>query len=106
MITRALEANIRNLLGGGKAITIMGARQVGKSTLLHQMLGTRDDILWLSGDEPDVREMFDGITSTRLCAIIGNKKIMVIDEAQRIENIGLYIKLITDNIPGVQVIAT
>ena len=106
MITSALEANIRNLLGGGKAITIMGARQVGKSTLLHQMLGSRDDILWLSGDEPDVREMFDGITSTRLRAIIGNKKIMVIDEAQRIENIGLYIKLITDNIPGVQVIAT
>ena len=106
MIKRALEANIRNLLGGGKAITIMGARQVGKSTLLHQMLGARDDILWLSGDEPDVREMFDGITSTRLRAIIGSKKIMVIDEAQRIENIGLYIKLITDNIPGVQVIAT
>ena len=106
MINRVLETNIRNLLGGGKAITIMGARQVGKSTLLHQMLGTRDDILWLSGDEPDVREMFDGITSTRLRAIIGNKKIVVIDEAQRIENIGLHIKLITDYIPTAQVIAT
>lgn len=84
----------------------MGARQVGKSTLLHSVLGMDDTVLWLNGDDDDVREMFKSITSTRLRAIIGNRKTVVIDEAQRIENIGLRIKLITDQMPGIQVIAT
>lgn len=84
----------------------MGARQVGKSTLLRQMLGQRQDVIWMNGDELDVQEMFSNMTSTRIRAILGNKRILVVDEAQRIANIGLRLKLITDQIPDVQVIAT
>lgn len=84
----------------------MGARQVGKSTLLKMMLDNSNDTLWLNGDDTDVQEMFRNISSTRLRAIIGNNKIIVIDEAQRITDIGLRIKLITDQMTGVQVIAT
>lgn len=84
----------------------MGARQVGKSTILHSLLGANDSVLWLNGDDDDVREQFRNMTSTRLKNIIGNKTIIVIDEAQRISEIGLRMKLITDQIPGVQVIAT
>lgn len=93
-------------MGGTKAITIMGARQVGKSTLLSMMLENREDVLWLNGDDTDVQALFADITSSRLRNIIGSKKILVIDEAQRIQDIGVKIKLVTDQIPGVQVIAT
>ena len=106
MIERILSEKISALFGGKKAITIMGARQVGKSTLLQMMLGERKDVMWMNGDDPDIEEIFSNMTATRLKAIIGNSKIIVIDEAQRINDIGLRIKLITDQIPDVQVIAT
>ena len=106
MITRCIEENILPLLGGRKAIIIMGARQVGKSTLLSQLLGNREDVIWMNGDEPDIQDLFQDMTSTRIKVILGNKKILAIDEAQRIPNIGLRLKLITDQIPEVQVIAT
>lgn len=106
MIHRILEEKLAPLLHGNKAIIIMGARQVGKSTLLKMMLDNSNDTLWLNGDDTDVQEMFRNISSTRLRAIIGNNKIIVIDEAQRITDIGLRIKLITDQMTSVQVIAT
>lgn len=106
MINRTIESYITPLLGGKKAIIIMGARQVGKSTLLHQMLGRRDDVVWMNGDDLDVQDLFANLTSTRMRAILGDKKLLVVDEAQRIADIGLRLKLITDQVPNVQVIAT
>ena len=106
MISRIIESNISPLLGGKKAIIIMGARQVGKSTLLQQLLSHRDDVVWMNGDDLDVQDLFANLTSTRLRAILGDKKFIVVDEAQRIADIGLRLKLITDQIPDVQVIAT
>lgn len=106
MIDRKIKNLITAQLGSNKAIIIMGARQVGKSTLLMQMFAGQENVLWLNGDETDVRGLFENITSTRLKAIIGQNKIVVIDEAQRISDIGLKLKLITDQIAGVQVIAT
>lgn len=106
MIQRVLSGKIESLIGGNKAIIIMGPRQVGKSTLLYSLVGNRNDVLLLNGDETDVRSLFENMSSTRMASIIGKNKIIVIDEAQRIENIGLKLKLITDNIKGVQVIAT
>lgn len=106
MIQRTLQEKIASVLNGKKAVTIMGARQVGKSTLLKMMLSDRTDVMWFNGDEYDVKELFSDITSTRLRNIIADHRIVVIDEAQRIQDIGLKIKLITDNIPDVQVIAT
>ena len=66
MIVRHLENNILPILESNKAIIIMGARQVGKSTLLRQMLGQRQDVIWMNGDELDVQEMFSNMTSTRI----------------------------------------
>ena len=106
MIQRILEKAIQQRLGQGKALILFGARQVGKTTMLKNMLRERDDVLWLNGDEQDVRSLFENASSTMLGAVIGKKKIVVIDEAQRIVNIGLCLKLIIDNIPDVQVVAT
>ena len=106
MIVRDLEKEITSKIGKGKAIIIFGARQVGKTTLLHHIFGNDDSTLWLNGDEPDIKLILESATSSRLKAIIGSKRTVVIDEAQRIPNIGLCIKRIVDNIPDVQVIAT
>ncbi len=106
MIQRIQKEQIEKLLSGDKAIIILGARQVGKSTLLNQLFTSKDDAMWLNGDEWDVRQMLENMTSTRIRSLIGQKKWVVIDEAQRIPNIGLKMKLITDQVPNVQVVAT
>ena len=106
MIRRSIQESLENIMGKGKAIIIMGARQVGKSTLLSMLLHDRDDVMWLNGDDIDIQNLWEGMTSTRLRALIGSSKVVVIDEAQRISGIGLRLKLITDQIPDVQVIVT
>jgi len=106
MVERTLEKTIKNRLNTGKAIVLLGARQVGKTTLLKTIFGSSTEVLWLNGDELDVQALFETISATRLKTIFGNKKIIVIDEAQRIKDIGLRMKLITDEIPEVQLIVT
>src|SRR5690554_4424822 len=106
MIRRILQNTIKEKFHSGKAIVLMGARQVGKTTLLKDSIENPEDVLWLNGDEPDVLELFEKATSVRLKQFFGNKKIVVIDEAQRISDIGLKLKLITDSIPEIQLIAT
>lgn len=91
----------------GKALVLFGPRQAGKTTLVGQLLTAYgDQVLSLNGDEGDVRELLSNTTSTRLRAIIGPHRLLFIDEAQRIENIGLTLKLLTDQLAEVQVIAS
>ena len=96
MIERKLKTVISQRLNTEKVIIVLGARQVGKTTLLKNLFANNDDLLWLNGDEMDVQELFANISSSRLKAIFGNKKIIVIDEAQRISDIGLRLKLVAD----------
>ena len=91
----------------GKVIVIYGARQVGKTTLIEQIRKKYPtDSVYLNCDEPDVRLSLTNITSTALKKFIGDKKLVFIDEAQRVENIGLTLKLAVDNMPEIQVVAT
>lgn len=106
MIKRKIEKEILEKSGTGKAIVILGARQTGKTTLLHQVFDNHEKVLWLNGDEPDVRSIFDNITSARLKSIIGNQRIVIIDEAQRISDCGVKLKLITDQLPSIQLIVS
>lgn len=106
MINRTIETKVLSELGNKKAITIMGPRQVGKSTLLETLFKDQNQTLWMNGDDIDVQDLFQQMTSTRLKTLLGNCKLLIIDEAQRIPDIGLRLKLITDQIKDVQVIAT
>ncbi|GAB6886563.1 ATP-binding protein [Desulfothermus okinawensis JCM 13304] len=107
MIRRILTDKIMANLYKGRIIIVYGARQVGKTTLLKQIEASlKTEVLWLNGDEPDVRSIFEDATSTQIKLIIGNKKTVFIDEAQRIKNIGLTLKLFADNFPDVQVVVT
>lgn len=106
MIPRILEDKIKEKLYRGKAIILMGARQVGKTTLLRDIFKDSSDVLWMNGDELDIQRLFAEASASRLRSIIGKNKVVVIDEAQRIEDIGLRLKLITDSIQEVQLVAT
>ncbi|MBR5640503.1 MAG: ATP-binding protein [Muribaculaceae bacterium] len=106
MIERLLYKTIENKLFVGKVIILTGARQVGKTTLLKQLLRQREGVLWLNGDELQVQNLFANASADRLLSEFGDNKIVILDEAQRIENIGLRLKLIADSDSDIQVIAT
>lgn len=91
----------------GKAIVVIGARQVGKSTLFDMILEkSNKPTIKLNCDEPEVREMLSAINTQELKLLIANNKIVVIDEAQRVQGIGMTLKRITDNFPDVQLLVT
>ena len=107
LITRQLQGLIEKELFSGKAIVLVGARQVGKTTLFGQILSKRTEpILRLNCDEPEVRNMLTDANTHVLGSLIGNNRIVVIDEAQRVKNIGITLKLITDGFPDVQLLVT
>jgi predicted AAA+ superfamily ATPase len=101
MISRTITAQIRRKIGRGKAIMIIGPRQVGKTTLiLHQL--SEEDYTFFNGDDPAVRAALDTPNTEQIRRLIGGKKIVFIDEAQRINGIGLTLKIITDQFKEVQ----
>ncbi len=108
MIQRTLQSRVEASLFKGKAVIIYGARQVGKTTLIREIQKKLPDAdsLYINCDEPDFRTTLTQVTSTELKALIGRKKIVFIDEAQRVKNIGLTLKLLVDNFPDRQVVAT
>ncbi len=107
MIERKLNKIIQAQLFKGKAIILVGSRQVGKTTLLGELMRQSDKrILSLNCDEPEVQTLLTDTNVTKLRTIIGNNELVVIDEAQKVDNIGLTLKLIVDNIKDVQVVAT
>ncbi len=107
MIQRHLKQIIEKYLFQKKTIILYGARQTGKTTLMEQILEPyREETLFLNGDDADTREMFTDLNATRLVPVIGNSKIVLLDEAQRIPETGLVLKIIHDNFKSVQLIAT
>ena len=105
MILRTQLNVINSYLFKGKAILVFGARQVGKTSLIKNCIKHKT-FLWLNGDEPDTQTLLENITTDRLKILIGNNQILVIDEAQMINNIGLLIKRMVDSFPEIQVIAS
>ena len=108
MIKRTLQKVLEQYMGKGKAILLIGARQVGKSTLFRMLTETvtEDALLWLNCDLQNVRDTLTNPTLTTLQLLFGNKNVVVIDEAQRVTNVGMTLKLIVDNFPHVQLLVT
>ena len=107
MIKRDLEDEIRKRLGKGKTIVIYGARQVGKTTLLHTIFDDQDGVLWLNGDDDNTQVLLETISAENYKNIVSGYQTVIIDEAQRIKDIGLKLKVLHDNFGSmIQFIAT
>ena len=106
-IARILESKIQAWLAGGKAIIVIGPRQVGKTTLVQAIVSALNrKVLWMTGDDPAARSVLKDISLAQLSTLIGQHEVVVWDEAQRFHNAGLTLKLITDQLPAVQLFVT
>jgi len=91
----------------GKAFIIFGPRQSGKTTFVEQLLNhVGKKTLYLNGDDADIRENLAKPNATQIAQMLGDYEILFIDEAQRIPDVGILIKIIVDRFKKVQVIAT
>jgi predicted AAA+ superfamily ATPase len=106
MIERCLEKEITKKLHSGKVIVLLGARQVGKSTLIEKLFADKADAEWFNGDEATTKAFFSDVSAQRMAAYFKGKKFLIIDEAQQIEDIGLKLKILVDNIKDLQIIVS
>lgn len=107
MIPRTLSGQIHSRLFSGKAIIVLGPRQTGKTTLLRSIMeAAGKPAIFLNCDDPFVQAQLTGITLATWQRLIGNAEIVFVDEAQRIPNLGLSLKLVTDQMPGVQLLVS
>lgn len=106
-IPRILETTLEKQLGKQKVILLYGSRRVGKTTLVHSIAERhRKDVLLLQGEDMQVAEILHQRTVANYKRLIGNKKILIIDEAQAVPGIGQKLKLMIDNIKGLTIVAT
>lgn len=107
-LPRIIENDIKQELFKQQIIALYGSRQVGKTTLVKQILaGFHKESLYINCDEGDYRRLLnEADTSSQLKQIIGDSRLVVLDEAQRIKNIGLKLKLLIDTFPDQQIVAT
>lgn len=114
VITRKLQTNIAKWLFKGQVIIIYGARQVGKTTLARKIASDFVDkngldescVLYFDCDLIENQELFSSQSKVLFENIVANKKIIIIDEAQRVPNIGINLKILHTHFPDLQIIAT
>lgn len=108
MISREIYKKLVSRMFKGKVILLTGPRQVGKTTLLKQIMvdEVTENMLFLNCDEPDALLLLENANSAQLKNLIGKNRIVLIDEAQKVKNIGNTLKLLVDNIADVQIIVT
>lgn len=105
MYKRTLKNNLENKINKGKAIILIGPRQVGKTTLIKAVINTKKH-LFLDGDDSIVRNLLNSPNTEQIKSIVGSNKLVFIDEAQRIEGIGLTLKIITDQFKDIQLLVS
>lgn len=108
-IERDLKVVLDSKIGKGKVLLLIGPRQVGKTTLLKNILtsiSSEKKVQFWNCDESDARQFLSEANSAKLKSFVGNSDFIVIDEAQRVKDIGLTIKLLHDSFPNVQLAVT
>lgn len=106
LYTRTVQEAIEKNLFKGKLIVVYGARRVGKTTLIKQLLSKFPDGKYINCDLLQYKSVLETTNSEMLGNLIGSNKLLILDEAQNIKEIGKILKIIVDTFPGVQVIAT
>ena len=106
MIVRQLEHIIKEKIGTRKVIIVLGPRQTGKTTLIKKIVSEFEEHYFLNCDNPVTKILLSDANTEQLRRIAGNHKVVFIDEAQRVKNIGLTLKLITDEMPEIQLFVT
>ena len=105
-LDRDLKKNLLEKWNSGKVLILIGPRQVGKTTLIRSLCEAEGNYLFLNGDDSEDRLLLENAGESKLRNIIGSHKTIFVDEAQRISNIGILLKIIHDQIKEVRVVVS
>jgi len=104
---RTIEKHLKERLFQGKVVILYGARQVGKTTLVKKMLAEYGEKgRYLNCENLSVQQGLADLEAVKLNAFLGDYSLVVLDEAQKIPDIGKKLKLLVDTYPKMQIIAT
>ena len=104
---RIAKAQVLDYLRPGKVVVILGPRRVGKTFLIRQILAETDEPhVLLNGENVATRELFARRSTVALSKMLRGTKFLVIDEAQKIPDIGNALKLMIDTIEGLKILIT
>jgi len=106
-VKRVLEQKLLSKLMPGKVLVVLGPRRVGKTFLLNRILdGIGEPYLYWSGEDTGLWKLLENRSVAHYRNLIGNFKLLIIDEAQKIREVGAALKLMIDHIEGLKIIAT
>jgi predicted AAA+ superfamily ATPase len=105
-LERDLKINLLDKWNSGKVLIVIGPRQVGKTTLIRSLCEKEGNFLFINGDDGQDRLLFENAGEVTLRSIIGKFTTVFVDEAQRIPNIGITLKIIHDQIKTVRLIVS
>ncbi|WP_298305678.1 ATP-binding protein [Flavobacterium sp.] len=105
-LERDLKKNLLEKWNSGKVLILIGPRQVGKTTLIRSLCEAEGNYLFINGDDAEDRMLLENAGESKLRNLIGSHKTVFFDEAQRIANIGIILKIIHDQIKGVRVVVS
>ena len=95
--------NLTKILQPNKVVVVYGPRRCGKTTLLNEFLkGVNLKYLFVSGEDIAVQNYLSSQSIEKLLSFVGANQLLVVDEAQKIQNIGINLKLIVDHIKGIK----
>ncbi|MBK8663681.1 MAG: AAA family ATPase [Ignavibacteriales bacterium] len=107
MITRKIEPVIVESLVPGKVVILLGARRTGKTVLLKKIVSMiSEPSIFFNGADLEVQRLLENRSVANYEKILGTTKLLVIDEAQKVPEIGKILKLMIDSIPGLRIIVT
>ncbi|MFN5982736.1 MAG: ATP-binding protein [Fluviicola sp.] len=105
-VLRVLKNNLLEKWNSGKVLIVIGPRQVGKTTLIKSLCEKEGNYLFINGDDNEDRAILEEAGETKLRSIIGNYTTVFFDEAQRIANVGIILKIIHDHIENVRLVVS
>jgi predicted AAA+ superfamily ATPase len=106
-IPRIIQQRIEAKLGVQKVIMLYGTRRTGKTTIIENIVAQHPkESMLLQGEDMQVSELLQKRTEANYKKLVADKKIIIIDEAQAIPEIGKILKLLIDRVKGITVIAT
>ena len=106
-IIRLLELQFLKKLEANKVMLILGARRTGKTSFLKNFIKSlKQEPLLMNGEDLNTHRILEERTINNYKKITENYKVVIIDEAQKIPDIGIKLKLMVDEIDGIKIIAT
>lgn len=107
LVTRTIKEQVTSYLKPNKVVVLLGPRRVGKTVLINQIIAeTSEPYLLLYGEDQDVQRQLEYRSTQRYKNLLGDTKLLIIDEAQKVKDIGQVLKLMVDTIDGLKILAT